>query len=228
MTSNDEYSYEVIQTKDDLRICAQLLAEEFVRSNSMMIFQGFTREKMLEDDTWPILSDLFDQGLCFSARYRSTGEIVATISAGDLYKTHVENPYDPLGSPSAYFSFDFLDEMDHIFIQHDFGQELKPNLVLQIIMGATRTEHSGKGVATKLRRFMLKYARETRGFQYAYVQATDPATLHIYVDKMGGQILSTIDPTTWIWKKNDRSCPFKDYQGGPIPNVLIPLVSDKI
>ena len=228
MTSSDEYTYEVVQNKDDLRICAQLLAEEFVKHNEMMRFQGFTTENMFEDDSWPILLDLFDQGLCYLARHRSTGEIVATISAGDLYVAHQKHPYNPNDPPSAYFTFDFLDELDHIFIQDYFGQELKPNMVLQIIMGATQSKYSGKHVATKLRKFMLKNARETREFQYAYVQATAIATRHIYVDKMGGKELSVVDPKTWSWKKKDGSYPFKEYRGEPVPIILIPLVSNSM
>ncbi|CAF1313692.1 unnamed protein product [Rotaria sordida] len=224
MSTSDEYIYEVIDNENYARICAQLLAEEFVASNSMIIFDQLTPQHMFDEDTWPTMAEIFNEQLSFLVRHRQSGEIVATICACDLYLAQEKHPYEPSSAPSLIPYFDLLEEMDDIFIHQDFKQELKPNMVLQIVMGATRAEHSGKGVATRLRTILCEYARNVRGFQYALAQTTNEATRHIYVNKMDGKELTIIDPTTWIWKKkNDKLCPYKDYTGGPIPNILIKL-----
>ncbi|CAF4134511.1 unnamed protein product, partial [Rotaria sp. Silwood1] len=59
-------------------------------------------------------------------------------------------------------------------------------------------------------------------------QPAHPATQQLYVNKMSGQIVTIVDPTTWLWKKKDDglSRPYKDYKGGLIPNILINLKSD--
>ena len=85
-----------------------------------------------------------------------------------------------------------------MFIQQDFGQESKPNMVLLIIMGASRAEHSKKGVGTQLRSFMCDYVRDIGGFSYALAQTTHPAIRHIFVNKMGGKEFTIIYPTKWI------------------------------
>jgi hypothetical protein len=98
-------------------------------------------------------------------------------------------------------------------------------MVLHITTGATRAGHAGKGVASRLRAAMCDHARDTKGFQYALVQVSNPATRHIYTKKMGGRELTVIDPRTWVWKKKDDglSRPYKDYEGGSIPNILLKL-----
>lgn len=224
--SNDEYTYEVIDNQDDAKQCARLLSEEFIAHNQMIIFDRLSVERMFEEDSWPTMCDVLDERLSFLARHRTSGEIVATICAGDLYLAQEKHPYDPLSSPSKIPFFDLLEDMDQIFIQQDFGRELKPNMVLQIIMGASRATHSNKGIGTQLRTFMCDYARDIRGFQYALAQTTHQATRHIYVNKMGGKELTIIDPTKWIWKKKGENVrPYENYTGGPLPNILIELTS---
>ncbi|CAF1431417.1 unnamed protein product [Adineta ricciae] len=222
--NSDEYTYELIDNEDDARTCAQLVADEFVAVNSMVILDRLNPQSMFDEDTWPTMLEMFHERLSFLARHRQSGEIVAAISACDLYLAQKRHPYDPSSAPSAIPYFDLLEDLDNIFIHHDFQQELKPNMVLQIVIGATRVEHSGKGIATRLRTVLCEYARDKRGFQYALAQTTNEATRHIYVDKMGGIPLTTIDPKTWIWKKKgDQVRPYKDHTGIPIPNILIKL-----
>ena len=224
MTNLDEYTYEVLENEHDARICAQLLAKEFAAHNAMIVFDQLTPQYLFEEDTWPSIVEILNDRLSFLARYRPTGEIVATICACDLYLAHHRHPFDPSSPPSTITFFDLLDELDDRFIRHDFGQELKPNMVLQIVMGATREAHAGKGVGARLRAVLCEHARTKRGFKYAVAQTTHQATRHIYLNKMGGKQLSSIDPTTWVWKKKgDGLCPYKDYTGGSIPNILIEL-----
>lgn len=223
-----EYTYEVIDNENDARECARLLSEEFIAHNQMIIFDQLTAERMFEEDSWPTMSDVLDERLSFLARDRSTGKIVATICAGDLYLAQEKHPYDPRGPSSKIPFFDLLEEMDQIFIQRDFQQELKPNMVLQIIMGASRAEYAKKGVGTGLRTFMCDYARDVRGFRYALAQTTHPATRHIYLNKMAGKELTIIDPTKWIWKKKGNDVrPYENYTGGSLPNILIELTSEE-
>ena len=228
MANPNEYTYEVLETEHDARICAQLLAEEFAAHNAMAIFDQLTPQYLFEEDTWPLMMEVRNERLSFLARHRLSGEIVATICACDLYLAHQRHPFDPSSPPSSIKFFDILDELDDRFIHQDFGQQLEPNMVLQIVMGATRGAHSGKGVGARLRTALCEHARNTRGFKYALAQTTNQATRHIYLNKMGGQELSGIDPTTWVWKKKgDGSCPYQDYVGGSIPNILIQLGSDR-
>ncbi|UJR11343.1 hypothetical protein I4U23_015524 [Adineta vaga] len=226
MNTINDYTYEVINNETDARICAQLLAEEFATHNSLSIFDQYDSQRIFDDDAWPLLADTYNERLSFLVRYRQTGEIIATICNNDLYLSQQKQPYDPSSPASPYAFFDLLDDLDERFIHEEFGQELKLNKVLKITMGATRAAHSGNGIGTHLRKIMLIHARETKGFQYALAQTTNEATQHIYVNKLGGKVLSVLDPATWIWKKEGgQSRPYKDYKGGSIPNILLALSS---
>ncbi|CAF1174085.1 unnamed protein product [Rotaria sp. Silwood1] len=228
MTNVDEYTYEVINNENDAHVCARLIAEEFTSRNLLTIFDKISSERFFELVSWPWMKEALDQRLSFLARHRSSGEIVAAIIAMDLYVIRKKYPYDASSPPAAIPIEDLSDEMDEIFIRQDFGKELKPNMVLYILMGATRVQRSGKGVASRLRTLMCNNARNTQGFQYAIIQSTNQVTRHIYVDKMGGKELRIVDPRTWIWKKNgdELSCPYKDYKGESISIILIKLIPD--
>jgi hypothetical protein len=224
MTDN-EYVYEVINNETDALFCAKLIAEEFCAHNPITMFDQITAKCFFEECSWPLMKDMFHEQLSFLARHRSSGEIIGAIVAGDLYTYHHRHPYDPSTPPQIIAASDLLDEMDNLFISHDFGQELKSNLVLHITVGAVRAQHSGKGVVTQMSIAMCNHARDKQGFKYAFVQVTNSITQHIYLNKMNGKEMTIIDPTTWIWKKknNQLLCPYKNYKGGPIPNILIQL-----
>jgi CRISPR/Cas system-associated protein Cas7 (RAMP superfamily) len=74
---------------------------------------------------------------------------------------------------------------------------------LHVWVGHTRQEHAGKGIATQLRAFMCDHARKTKRFEYLFVQATNPATRKIHVNKMRGKIMIEIDPTEWLSTKKE-------------------------
>lgn len=225
-----EYTYELIATESDARLCAQLLAEEFTANNPITIFDRVSADSFHRDCTWPLTNDMYKEGLSFLARYRPSNEIVAAVIAGDLYTYHQRHPYNTQSGPQAIPVSDLLDEMDNSFIERDFGQELKPTLVLHITVGAVRADHCGKGVATQVRQAMCNFARDQHGFGYALVQITNPVTGYIYMNKMGGEEVTVVDPTTWKWKKKDdgSSMPYKDYTGGLITNILLTLKSNEI
>ncbi|CAF1539735.1 unnamed protein product [Adineta ricciae] len=223
MIGNEEYVYELINDETDARICAQLLADEFVVHEPITRFDKISSKLFFDQISWPWMKHAFVEGLSFLARHRPSGNIVAAIIATDLYLRHKNHPYDASGAPALTPIIDILDEMEDIFIRHDFDQELKPNMVLHIGMGATRADHGHIGVATRLRAVAMDHARKAKEFQYAVVQTTNPVTRHIYL-KMGGKILSEIDPNTWIWKKKNCTLyPYEKLSIDPIPNILIKL-----
>ncbi|CAF3429737.1 unnamed protein product [Rotaria sp. Silwood1] len=208
---------------DDARICVQLLAEEFSQHERLTSFCKIPAQSLF-DGLWSAVKNLLDQRLSFLARHRPSGEIVGAILADDFYEKHKN--YSPDSPPAPYPIRDFANELNNQFIHNDFNQELKPHLVAYIWLGATRAQHTGKGVGSRLRTMVCNQAR-IQGFQYVLVQVSSPATRHIYTKKLGGKELSVIDPRMWIWKKKgDGSCPFKDCPGDPIPNILIRLTSD--
>ncbi|CAF2588052.1 unnamed protein product [Rotaria sp. Silwood2] len=227
MKFNDEYTYELIDNETDALICARLISEEFVQHNPIAIFDQLSAEEFFNERSWPFMMDVFDERLSFLARHRHSNEIVGAILAGDLFVHNQNHPYDEFAIPSTIPHQNLLEDMTNQFINNDFDQQLEPRLVLHIGVGATRTEHSRKGVASGLRRLLCNYAHNSKGFQYAFVQVTNPITKHIYIDKMGAQVVRIIDPTRWAWtKKNNQLYPYKDYKNGPIYNILLELTKN--
>lgn len=222
---NDEYIYEVISNESDAYTCARLIAEEFCAHNPITLFDRVTTECFFEHVSWPLMKDMFEEGWSFLARHRSSGEIVGGVVAGDMFTHHQKHPSPASHAPQAIAVNDLLDEMDQLFIARDFGQELQPNLVLHITVAAVRAQHSGKGVMSQLNAAMCDHARQQGGFRYAMVQVTNDATRHVYIKKMKGVEVTTVDPTTWVWKQNGDGTarPYQDYHGGTIPNILITL-----
>jgi hypothetical protein len=147
------------------------------------------------------------------------------IIAGDLFLSCEKHPYDASSPASASPWTDLFAEMVDQFVHRDLGQKLKPNMVLAISIVATQSKHTGKGIATQFSTRICDYARDTKGFQYVFVQTTNPATRFIFVNKMNGKEMTILDPASWLWKKKDdgSSRPFKDYKGEPIVNILIQL-----
>ena len=221
-----EYIYEVIDNETDAHYCAQLIAEEFLAHNPISVFDQITPTRFFNTCSWPLMKDMFSERLSFLARHRSTGEIVGVIIAGDLYLQHQRKQLCNTSNDAHDIPVDdLIEELDDLFISRDFGQELKPNMVLHIAMCAVRVQHSSKGIGSQIRKVVCDYARDQKGFHYILVQATNPSTRHIFVNKMGGKEVTGIDPTTWIWKKktDELFYPYKDYKGGSIPNILIKL-----
>ena len=225
---DSEYTYEIIESNNDAQYCAQLIADEFSAHNPITCYDQVTSKQFYDQCSWPLMKDMLPEHLSFLARHRSTGEIVAAVIAGDLYLQHQRKQLlNESNIVSSIAVDDLNDELDDLFISRDFGQELKPNLVLHITVCAVRMQHSGKGIANGIQKALSDYARDKRNFQYILAQVTNPATRHIFVNKMNGKEVTVIDPTAWLWKKNkdddNLSYPYKNYQGGLIPNVLIKL-----
>jgi hypothetical protein len=229
MIDHTEYTYEIIDNPLDARLCAQVLAEAFALHNPMATYHQMSIQQYYDGFMMPIINEVLDERLSFLARHRPSGEIVGAIVAGDMYLHHQKHLYQPTSGPQIVALSDLMQELEDTFLRHDFGHELKPQMVLHISVGGTLPSHSNKGVATGLRKAVCAHARNIRGFQYAYVQVNNEATRHIYLDKLGGKELTKIDPSTWVWKKkgDGLSCPYKDYKGGPIPNILVNLIDNE-
>jgi hypothetical protein len=225
MTSNDEYEIAIIENETDARLCTKLIAEEFALSNPLSVFNQSTPEQLYDTWLWPLMLDVLDEKLSFLVRHRPTNEIVAAIIASDLFLLCEKHPYDASSPPSNGPMADLFDEMRDRFVHHDLQQKLKLNMVLCISAGVTQSKHSGKGLAAQLRIHVCNYARDTKGFQYAFIQTTNAATRHIYVKKMNGKEMTILDPATWLWKKKGDGLlrPVKDYKGEPIVNILVKL-----
>ena len=224
--ADKEYDYELIDNEHDARCCAQLLADEFAAHNPITVFDRISSQRFYHECAWPLTSEVLDERMSFLVRHRSSNEIVGAALAGDLYLQHQKKCLrDTSNQLHTIPVDDLLDEMDTQFIAHDFDHELRPNIVLHISLCAVHAQHSGRGVASRLRTALCDYARDRKQYQFVLVQVTNPVTRHIFVDKMGGRETSVVDPTTWTWKKHGdgSSRPYKDYQGGSIPNILIRL-----
>lgn len=226
--NKEQYSLALVETAADARECAQLLADEFVQHNPLSVFCQSKAETLLE---WlnPAMGDVLDEKLCFLIRHRPSNEAVAAIIASDLYLYRQKHLYEPSTASSGSYVSDFFDELLDRFVSHDFQQPVRPKQVLYIIAGATRSSHAGHGVAGHLRAHLCNYARDQRGFEYAFVIAAHPATGHIYVKKLNGEITSVVHPETWKWKKmgDGSSSPMQGYQGEPIVSVLVRLDRSK-
>ncbi|CAF4276128.1 unnamed protein product [Rotaria sp. Silwood2] len=223
MENSDDYEITLLDNEIDARLCAKLAAEEFALNNPLTIFNQTTAEELFEEWFLPLMVDGFNQKLSFFIRHRPTNEIVATIMSSDLYSYCEQHPHDALSPPSQNPTEDLFSELIHEFVHHEFKQELKPNMVLFIIDGVTHSKYTGKNLATKLRIHLCNYARDIKGFQYAFVQTTHPATRHIYVKKMNGKEMRVVDLATWQWKKkgDGSSYPFKHYHNEPVVNILV-------
>ncbi|CAF1275331.1 unnamed protein product [Rotaria sordida] len=225
MASNEEYEIALIENDIDARLCAKIIAEEFALHNSLVVFNQSTPDELFNECFWPLMIQVLDEKLSFLIRYLPTNEIVAVIIAGDLFLECKNHPYD-VSSPASFIpNIDLFSEMLDQFVYHDFDQQLKPNMILSISVVVTKSKYSGKSLAAQLSTHVCNYARDTKGFQYAFVQTSNPATRHIFVKKMNGKEITIVDPATWLWKKKDHglSRPFKDYKGEPIVNILVKL-----
>ncbi|CAF3388157.1 unnamed protein product [Rotaria sp. Silwood2] len=213
MASNDEYEIVLIENEIDACLCAKLLAEEFAAHNPLSIFNQATAKQSFDQWAWPFMINALDKKLSFLIGHRSTNEIVAVIIASNLFLYCEKHPYDASSPASHHPTNDLLAEMLDQFIHP----------------GATRSKHSGKTLGAQLRAHVCTHARNTKGFQYAFIQTCNPATRHIHVKKMNGKEMTILDPATWLWKKKDDglSCPFKDYKDEPIVNIFLNLTKQQ-
>ncbi|CAF1413951.1 unnamed protein product [Rotaria magnacalcarata] len=153
----------------------------------------------------------------------STSQTSITTMASDLYSYCEQYSHDEPSPSSQDPTAALFSELIHESVHDEFKQELKTNMVLYIVAGATHSKHTGKNLATKLRIHLCNYARDIKGFQYAFIQTMSPATRHIYVKKMNGKEMKIVDLATWQWKKKDdgSSYSFKNYHNEPAVNILI-------
>ncbi|CAF3596673.1 unnamed protein product [Rotaria sp. Silwood1] len=141
MPSSDEYEITLIDNEIDADSCAKLLAEEYIPHNPLTICSQRTADDYFNQRIWPLMIDVLEQKLSFLIRHRPTNDIFAVITGTDLY-LHLQDLYV---------------EILNQFVHYDFGTELKPNMVLKTLAGATRSDHEGKALATQLRSHVCSY-----------------------------------------------------------------------
>ena len=221
--NKDEYSLALVETAEDARQCAQLLAEAFAENNPLSVHRQAKAEDLFEYWLHPAIVDVLEEKLSFLVRHRPTNEVVATAIASDLSLYCEKHPYDPSAPASESAAGDFFDEMLDQFVRHEFQQPVRANQVLFISVVGTRSSHAGRGLAEHLAVHLCNYARDQRGFEYAFVQAAHPGTRRIFLEKLHGQATSVVQPATWKWKRmgDGTSCPMQSYPGEPVINVLI-------
>jgi hypothetical protein len=218
MTDDQNYSYEVLTTNEDARTCAQLISNVFTKSNAVTMSYGMTTEEHFEETSLPLVNNVLDEHLSFFARDKTTQEIVGCIITNDFYLSWLSHDL----STAIHSLTDLFYELDDMFV-NNLDEELKPNTILQIGLMAIKEGEADKGLATHLSRVACEHARQTRGFRYAHVQPTHPATKHIYLKKFNGKIVSEIDPTTWIWQRGGNTIPYREWITESIPNILFSL-----
>jgi hypothetical protein len=218
MTDDQNYSYEVLTTNEDARTCAQLISNVFTKSNAVTMSYGMTTEEHFEETSLPLVNNVLDEHLSFFARDKTTQEIVGCIITNDFYLSWLSHDL----STAIHSLTDLFYELDDMFV-NNLDEELKPNTILQIGLMAIKEGEADKGLATHLSLVACEHARQTRGFRYAHVQPTHPATKHIYLKKFNGKIVSEIDPTTWIWQRGGNTIPYREWITESIPNILFSL-----
>ncbi|CAF4312707.1 unnamed protein product, partial [Rotaria sordida] len=118
--------------------------------------------------------DVLDEKLSFLIRHQPTNEVVAAIIANDLFSYYEKRRFETFNPISNYPTKYLFTEMLDKFVHVDFDQELKPNTVLFLLSDATRFTHAGNNLAAQLRAHICNHARNTRGFQYAFIQTFHP------------------------------------------------------
>ncbi|CAF1017822.1 unnamed protein product [Didymodactylos carnosus] len=215
---DSDYSYELLR-QTHVEECAKLISEAFVDNEPLAFYSKMTKEEFY-DYIHPLIKSLLEEQLSFIVFDKQTNQIVSCLLSGDLYLQHQHTSYYEDDDPVT----DLLAELDERFlVEFQKTNKFKEKTILHVYYGATKQDFCGKGIGIKLRQCVCKYARKMYGFQYVIVETSHPATTHIYTKKLiGGKIFTSIDPSTWLWKKN-QTYPFKDYSSGPIPLIVITL-----
>ncbi|CAF1382565.1 unnamed protein product [Adineta ricciae] len=219
--ANDDFIIEVLRSEENAYACARLIAEAFAKSNPMTVFKGISAEVHFEKIALPLALSVLNQELSLLVRKHSTDEIIGCILSTDLYLKSICSMTNTTGIAHEDLIAD-LDRMSYEYF--NATEQLTRNSVIHFLLHATKIGEEGNGVGSYLIRETCKYAREIKGFKYAHAQTTNPAMKHIY-DKIGGEVISQIDPATWMWKNcgNSDEYPFKTWTAGPMPNICVKL-----
>eukprot|EP01120_Amphizonella_sp_Union-15-10_P011304 TRINITY_DN4751_c0_g1_i3.p1 TRINITY_DN4751_c0_g1~~TRINITY_DN4751_c0_g1_i3.p1 ORF type:complete len:128 (-),score=6.07 TRINITY_DN4751_c0_g1_i3:69-452(-) len=80
---------------------------------------------------------------------------------------------------------------------------LKLGELFHVFMGGTAKEFEGRGLGFKMRQHSLGMAR-SKGYQAVIVEASNPVTLHIWKNKLGGESLASITLNTFEDEHSER------------------------
>jgi hypothetical protein len=137
------------------------------------------------EDLYPLMryyvKQALDQKLSTLVMERSSGKIVSATIALDYNEEGLEPPRVEKGEVVSHL----LERMAENFrAKHPY---IEKGTVLHPFLGSTAEGHEGKGLLYWSLVQVLKTGQE-HGFKYCVVEATDPATTHICVDKLGFSI----------------------------------------
>lgn len=224
----EKYSYELLNNEHDAQLCARLISDEFSAHNPFSVFNGNTSDEFFTI-AWSLVHEVLEENLSWIVRDRKTNEIIATLITGDFFLYRQKHAKNHRLSFEKSPDEDLFRKLDDLFVENDFNEELKGNLVLQLVFTVVHHDHAGKGLAARLSAHGFDYAHQTKGFKYVFIQTSHPATENLYINKMNGRKLSFINPKCWQWENSEGQFvyPFEKYDGVSIQNILIDLETNK-
>ncbi|CAB9513416.1 Phosphopantetheine attachment site [Seminavis robusta] len=187
---NKSFIAEKPSHRDDI---ISMVATSFAEGEPFCKFLGITADLLKEHLVEALVDKCIEDELSLVCMDNETGRIVAAMLNEDFYDTM--NPDEEASEdlardlPEAIPIFALLELLDTQLVGEKFGSAagVKQNEVLHAFMGATSKQYSGRGLASRLRKLTADYARE-KGFASVVVEPTNPATQHIWTNKLGGTV----------------------------------------
>ncbi|CAB9529581.1 expressed unknown protein [Seminavis robusta] len=202
-----------------------MVATSFAEGEPCCKFLGITAELLQEHLVEALVDKAIEEELSLVCIDNETGSIVATMLNEDFYDTMNpdEEACEALARdlPEAIPIFALLEHLETRLVERRFGNTggvMKQREVLHAFMGATCKEYSGRGLASCLRKLTAEYAREA-GFAHVVVEPTNPATQHIWTNKMGGTVECHLEAKDFIMP--DGSKPFVSDTGSSMEKDAI-------
>lgn len=222
------YTYEIMQEKH-LEESTRLLANTFTKHNPMEVYLKTTYEQFYAQ-ALGFSTAVLDEQLSIVAVHKQSKEIHGIVQAGDAKKMEGRE-FEALQEAK---DTEVFEELERRWVKY-YG-EVKDNQLVQIMMAGVRPDYSGKGefygtyisreinsvligLCTKLQQILLAHCRQ-RGFKHAIVHPANPISYHIYVEKLHGQVITSIHLPTFVSKDGQK--PFEDYDA-EIQVVLLDL-----
>ncbi|CAF1548662.1 unnamed protein product [Didymodactylos carnosus] len=224
---DSSYSYEILQSQH-IDECSHLLTRSFALHNDV-VRHANRPQNVIYQYMKKLVEYLLEEQLSLVAIDKHTKKVVSCLTCGDYYRcsNNEERQRQSLESPLLCLCM----EMEERFTnEYKKFHQFEKKQILHIYAGATDENLMKKGkwkrLGYKIRRLACEYALK-QGFRLALVEASHPATLHIYIDKLNGKVFTSIQPQKWLWKHHDNY-PYQNYEGEEIPLVIIKLDEMKL
>ncbi|KAL6071752.1 hypothetical protein QOT17_005922 [Balamuthia mandrillaris] len=148
-------------------------------------------------------------GLSFIAREKSSQRIVCFMLGNDLLAPEDETRLKeatPEKKHPLFKIFSLLSALDSAYKQQmqqqQNGEPLKPKQVYHALMGGTIAGFEGKGLGFLTRRLAKELASK-RGFSELMVEASNPATKHIWIAKLGATVKVSIPYRNFVHEEGE-------------------------